>query len=28
MSRKFPQKQGCCGQPAINSGYIKRRSPG
>ncbi|HCN4463513.1 (Fe-S)-binding protein, partial [Salmonella enterica subsp. enterica serovar 1,4,[5],12:i:-] len=19
----FPEKQGCCGQPAINSGYIK-----
>ena len=24
----FPEKQGCCGQPAINSGYIKEAIPG
>ncbi|XNM81181.1 heterodisulfide reductase-related iron-sulfur binding cluster [Escherichia coli] len=24
----FPVKQGCCGQPAINSGYIKEAIPG
>ena len=23
----FPEKQGCCGQPAINSGYIKEAIP-
>lgn len=24
----FPEKQGCCGQPAMNSGYIKDAIPG
>jgi L-lactate dehydrogenase complex protein LldE len=24
----FPEKQGCCGQPAINGGYIKEAIPG
>lgn len=24
----FPNKQGCCGQPAINSGYIQKAIPG
>ncbi len=24
----FPEKQGCCGQPAINSGYINEAIPG
>ncbi|MGY5957222.1 L-lactate dehydrogenase complex protein LldE [Kosakonia sp. BK9b] len=24
----FPEKQGCCGQPAMNSGYIKEAIPG
>lgn len=24
----FPEKQGCCGQPAINSGYIDQAIPG
>lgn len=24
----FPEKQGCCGQPAINSGYTKEAIPG
>ncbi|MPB00292.1 (Fe-S)-binding protein, partial [Campylobacter jejuni] len=24
----FPEKQGCCGQPAFNSGYIKEAIPG
>ncbi|MEH2921433.1 (Fe-S)-binding protein [Samsonia erythrinae] len=24
----FPEKQSCCGQPAINSGYIKSAIPG
>lgn len=24
----FPQRQGCCGQPAINSGYINGALPG
>lgn len=24
----FPEKQGCCGQPAINSGYIEDAIPG
>lgn len=23
----FPEKQGCCGQPAINSGYTKEAIP-
>ncbi|WP_094752451.1 (Fe-S)-binding protein [Psychromonas sp. CD1] len=23
----FPEKQGCCGQPAINSGYIESSKP-
>ncbi|WP_332684839.1 (Fe-S)-binding protein, partial [Escherichia coli] len=25
---KFPEKQGCCGQPSINSGYMKESNPG
>ncbi|APG17969.1 hypothetical protein Y71_13850 [Kosakonia radicincitans DSM 16656] len=25
---QFPEKQGCCGQPAINSGYITDALPG
>ncbi|WP_086874215.1 (Fe-S)-binding protein [Kosakonia pseudosacchari] len=25
---QFPEKQGCCGQPAINSGYIRDALPG
>jgi len=24
----FPHKQGCCGQPAINGGYVKSAIPG
>ncbi|WP_027712594.1 (Fe-S)-binding protein [Dickeya chrysanthemi] len=24
----FPERQGCCGQPAINSGYIRDALPG
>ncbi|AJC65802.1 MULTISPECIES: (Fe-S)-binding protein [Dickeya] len=24
----FPERQGCCGQPAINSGYIREARPG
>ncbi|WP_192457048.1 (Fe-S)-binding protein [Musicola keenii] len=24
----FPEKQGCCGQPALNSGYVKDAIPG
>ncbi|MGM3185135.1 (Fe-S)-binding protein [Dickeya oryzae] len=24
----FPEKQGCCGQPALNSGYVKEAIPG
>ncbi|AHJ74395.1 (Fe-S)-binding protein [Kosakonia sacchari] len=24
----FPEKQGCCGQPAMNSGYTKEAIPG
>ncbi|ACS85038.1 (Fe-S)-binding protein [Musicola paradisiaca] len=24
----FPEKQGCCGQPALNSGYIQQATPG
>lgn len=23
----FPQKQGCCGQPSLNSGYIEQSKP-
>lgn len=24
----FPEKQGCCGQPALNSGYVHQAIPG
>lgn len=24
----FPEKQGCCGQPAINGGYVRDAIPG
>ncbi|EMM4486000.1 (Fe-S)-binding protein, partial [Escherichia coli] len=24
----FPEKQGCCGQPAINGGYVSDAIPG